>query len=422
MESSVIFEAEDRSVVVIDIPRSIEEAQVLPGQALFAKRLISSKPIDKPWKTPEPKNGRQQKQLVSPAAAISELMTLERVRSALETVRASHADPWCLPRITRAAQNAGGEGDTGAGDTQHRDQQQGQSRKRKRPASEQHADSSSSASPLPNIVIPPNSHHLQGTIASQRHNFLSTAPRFDLIILDPPWPSRSARRKRTGDSRYAVVRDVGAARDLLLEIPVAARLRDDGLVAVWITNKASVEDVLLTNAADGDHGHGDGGGGVFARWGLEPVAEWVWLKVTSAGEPVVGLSEESSTTTTSTTTTTITTAAAWRRPWERLLIARRKGSRVPVPPSRVLLGVPDAHSRKPNLRAVFADVLPAGYLGLEVFARNLTAGWWSWGDQVLLFQRDWVDGGSGSGGGESDSENDGNEKRDEREREKRRRN
>ncbi len=56
----------------------------------------------------------------------------------------------------------------------------------------------------------------------------------------------------------------------------------------------------------------------------------------------------------------------------------------------MILAVPDVHSRKPNLRALLG--VPHDGAGLEVFARNLTAGWWGWGDEALLFQhrRHWV--------------------------------
>jgi N6-adenosine-specific RNA methylase IME4 len=45
------------------------------------------------------------------------------------------------------------------------------------------------------------------------------------------------------------------------------------------------------------------------------------------------------------------------------------------------------------LRGLFEELLPEKYEAIEVFARNLTAGWWGWGDEVLLFQRRecWVD-------------------------------
>ena len=124
--------------------------------------------------------------------------------------------------------------------------------------------------------------------------------------------------------------------------------------------------------------------------GLELVAEWTWLKVTDRGEPVFDLD------------------GFYRKPWERLLIARRRGEsrsrngsdgaaiesgtiQHPIKP-RIIVAVPDVHSRKPNLRPLFGDLLQPGFSALEVFARNLTAGWWSWGDEVLRFQesRHWT--------------------------------
>jgi len=62
---------------------------------------------------------------------------------------------------------------------------------------------------------------------------------------------------------------------------------------------------------------------------------------------------------------------------------------------RVLVGVPDLHSRKPNLKSIFEQVMKKEkYEALEVFARNLTAGWWGWGDEVLKFQSEeyWIEG------------------------------
>lgn len=159
------------------------------------------------------------------------------------------------------------------------------------------------------------------------------------------------------------VQNIEEAGDLLSQIPVRSHLKRDGLVAIWITNKAAITDLLLAST------------GTLAQWGLEPIGEWVWLKVTSTGEPILDIE------------------SAWRKPWERLLIARHKGNSAVQPiQTKVLLGVPDTHSRKPNLRGLFEEVLPQGYLGLEIFARNLTAGWWSWGDEVLSFQkkRHWV--------------------------------
>ncbi|KAI8956390.1 MT-A70-domain-containing protein [Xylaria longipes] len=350
MEPSVLFSSPDGTAVVIDIPRSLEEAQVLPGDNI-TRRIVSTPPRDTPWQVPEPK--KDTAKYVSPsAAAVAELMALESVKAALEVARAGYDGPWCLPRVTRK-QADGSEPVRAAESNADADANTARSRKRKykpsSPVSKEDEDTSTSS------VIPKQSCHLLGTVESQREAFLQNAPQFDLIVLDPPWPSRSVKRK---SNSYATVYSTEEARKLLLQIPVASHLKRDGLVAIWVTNKATVTD-LLTRP-----------GGILAQWGLEPVGEWIWLKITSAGQPILDIE------------------SAWRKPWERLLIARKTGSLVSLPTSTtVVLGVPDIHSRKPNVRGLFDDILPQNYTGLEIFARNLTAGWWSWGNEVLLFQQ-----------------------------------
>ncbi|RYP52406.1 hypothetical protein DL768_002437 [Monosporascus sp. mg162] len=367
----VLFESPDKSAVVIDIPRSIEEAQVLPGQQAIERRLVSCSPIGEQWATPEPRNGDIQIAATQPSAAIAELMTLETARTALDGVRSSHAGPWCLSRVLVRRQ-AGGVGDESKDSSRKRkqtvlvgsDQEEAISepvRQRQHGPPDPHAVNDPSPPFIPPF-IPEQSHYLLGSIASQREAFLRTAPQFDLIVLDPPWPSRSVKRKKRGG--YSTAYGMREAGELLSQIPVASHLKRDGLVAVWVTNKAAVTDLLTSP------------GGIFSQWGLEPVGEWIWLKITASGDPVVDMESR------------------WRKPWERLLIAKKIGSSARLPShAKVIMAVPDVHSRKPSLRGLFKDILPDDYVGLEVFARNLTAGWWSWGDEVLRFQHrhHWVE-------------------------------
>ncbi|XXG98538.1 hypothetical protein Hte_004862 [Hypoxylon texense] len=338
--SCILFESPDHSAVLIDIPCSIEEAQILPGQQV-KRRIISSEPIGTPWKTPEPKN-MGLGQSASPSSAIAELMTLESVKTALQEVNHSYKGPWCLPRVSR--------------DTSKSSSGNPLNKAHKRKQTEPDINPTDSTA-----MVPEQSHYLSGTIESQRETFLADSPMFDLIVLDPPWPSRSVRRKQNS---YETVYGIPEAKDLLGQIPVASRLKADGLVAVWVTNKAAVSDLLTSSA------------GIFSEWGLELVGEWTWLKVTSSGEPVIDIESQ------------------WRKPWERLLLGRKRDCVVKAPiPTKVIIGVPDIHSRKPNLRLLFKGILPQNYAGLEVFARNLTAGWWSWGNEVLYFQQQhhWVE-------------------------------
>lgn len=47
---------------------------------------------------------------------------------------------------------------------------------------------------------------------------------------------------------------------------------------------------------------------------------------------------------------------------------------------------PAAHSRKPHLGPLLLPLLPPQARCLELFARELHAGWTSWGNEVLWFQ------------------------------------
>lgn len=385
--SSILFQNEDQSVIVLDVPGSIEEGQVhlsdLKAESNNIKRrLVSSKPIDEPFQTPEPNDG-----IGKFAESLSDLMTKASVGNALEILQYAYTGPWCLPRMVEPdtvtgkeprKRKRGGSDDVGDSDEDRNGLVQNQERSDARFSGHgEHQKSDKDVSHTQdcdaaeddridetvNICIPPDASYLHGTIAAQRDQLLKLAPTFDLILVDPPWPNRSARRKR---NNYNVASTLSDLRQTLSLLPIAAHLAPDGLVAIWITNKPSIVE-LLTSPRDG----------LFAEWGLELIDEWTWLKVTTTGEPIVDVESR------------------WRKPWERLLIARRRGSSKTVPGARnkVILSVPDVHSRKPCLRGLFEDAFPDGYRGLEVFARNLTAGWWSWGDEVLKFQaaKYWVD-------------------------------
>lgn len=246
-------------------------------------------------------------------------MTRAAVQDALQHVREHFSGPYSLPRVTRPP-------------------------------------SARAAQPARTHFIPEESHALLGSIEDTRDEFIATAPQFDVVVMDPPWPNRSAKRKRGG---YTTCYSHEDTRHLLSLIPVPAHLAPGGLVAVWVTNSHSATELLT------------GKDGLFSRWGLELAAEWIWLKVTASGEPMVDVE------------------STWRKPWERLLIARRRGNESKkLVDKKVIVAVPDVHSRKPNLRPLLDEIFGPDYGAVEVFARHLTAGWWSWGNEVTMYQAD----------------------------------
>ena len=143
-----------------------------------------------------------------------------------------------------------------------------------------------------------------------------------------------------------------------------------GIVACWMTNNSTARTAVME---------------AFKAWDIGLVEEWCWLKVTRDGQPVTGI------------------RGVWRKPYEVLLIGRKQTNHKDDYPSpqedlkrKVIVAVPDIHSRKPCIKQQIEEAFrfeEGKYRALEVFARNLTAGWWAWGDECLRFQWDgwWED-------------------------------
>ncbi|KAE8335554.1 hypothetical protein BDV24DRAFT_169116 [Aspergillus arachidicola] len=225
--------------------------------------------------------------------------------------------------------------------------------------------------------------------------------RFDLILLDPPWVNRSVRRSGhyhtqhylEGDLLMQRIRDIlrvhlqdshrdfhcGTSDDRASVPEPTKKQTQSSIAAIWITNSAKARKI----AYDAIQGAG-----------LSVCEEWIWIKTTTNGDPITPLD------------------GLWRKPYEVLVIGRRqqagsldkRGGGIVT--RRFIAAVPDVHSRKPNLKEIFekiffADGSPSpqsegrtAYSALEVFARNLTAGWWACGDEALKFNSEkwWVQG------------------------------
>lgn len=179
------------------------------------------------------------------------------------------------------------------------------------------------------------------------------AGQFDFILLDPPWDNRSVKRS----AKYKTMREPEPME--VLQSMLDLHIGPNALVACWITNKASVRVAAIA---------------AFDVWNVQPIEEWAWLKTTEHGEPVTSID------------------GLWRKPYEILLIGRK--SKMPTSnvgasiKRRVIVAVPDFHSRKPHIKALVEPMLPAEYRALEIFARNLTTEWMAWGDEVLKYAWD----------------------------------
>ena len=356
-EGCILYENPDTTIALIDVPRSIELAQG-GGHG----KLVSSEPLRQPYPSMEPKTANARERLGE--ASIQDLLLQKYIHFALNEVREAVRKPWCLNRVTKPLSDQRPQNELSNYEMKNQNQMAEEATDGIFQLHHNPEDSQVQIT-LPGctapVILPPRSTCLQGTVQDTLQTFLSSAPAFDLMLLDPPWPNRSALRS----SSYTTPCTTSQIRALLSSIPVLAHLASNGILAIWLTNKSAFHDLLLEP------------GGLFEEWGVELVEEWMWVKVTEHGEPIVGLESR------------------WRKSWEVLLVARKAGNDLGEGEERgevkrrIIFGVPDLHSRKPNLKGMFERMLGKegeSYDALEVFARNLTAGWWAWGDEVLTFQ------------------------------------
>lgn len=314
----------------------------------------------------EPKSANAKSKLGE--VAIEDLLLQQYLQIALDSLKENCVGEWCLPRVTgkivrRAPRKKRKREDVSTDGEVRNDTIKMQSLEPVVSPDQRSQIFFNNLTSTPTYItsnealarIPPYSTVLQGDIMATIDIFNSNAPKFNLITMDPPWPNRSARRK----SSYATSYSSSDIHNLLSSIPIKDHLAEEGMVAVWVTNKPVFRDLLLED------------GGLFDGWGVELVEEWVWIKVTANGDTICALD------------------SVWRKPYEVLLVGRKK-TKEPDKAEvkrRVIVAVPDLHSRKPNLKALFEELIGnEKYEALEIFARNLTAGWWAWGDEALKYQ------------------------------------
>lgn len=425
MTSHILWQNASRTVTLIDLPRSIIDAQGFNSPD--EHELLSSQPRDAPYPSCEPKTAAARAKLVDNTvdqdlhAEYRELLI-----QSLHEVRQHYSGEWCVSRPF--VEEAGprkkrklDDGDDVLGDRQHGISAEDRSktslpdhflssfargptsalafrtRIQDEPDGTEVAGngapigdhfysnnggehdvlsipkSTETKDEMLDFRIPPDSSFYLGDCtasANFRKSFRQHAKRnntkatFDFILLDPPWPNRSIKRThKTAGATYQTTPTLEGLGDMILDMQLDGMMAEGALVGVWITNKQAARELVL------------GLGGLFELWGVELVEEWVWLKTTTAGEPTSAVD------------------AMWKKPYEILLLGRKRGRTSTSGETetslerRVIIGVPDLHSRKPCLKGLIEPLMPdpEQYAALEVFARHLVAGWCSWGDECIKF-------------------------------------
>ncbi|NXO38328.1 METL4 protein, partial [Locustella ochotensis] len=204
-------------------------------------------------------------------------------------------------------------------------------------------------------LVPPKSSFLLSDISCLQP-LLNYKKKYDVIVIDPPWENKSVKRS----NRYSHLSSLQ-----IKQIPVPTLAAPNCLVVMWVTNRQKhlrfVKDEL------------------YPHWSVKTLAEWHWVKITTAGEFVLPLD------------------SLHKKPYEVLVLGRVQGDVkeslrksediLPIPEHQLIVSIPcSLHSHKPPLAAVLAEFIKPDVECLELFARNLQPGWTSWGNEVLKFQ------------------------------------
>ncbi|CAI0425488.1 unnamed protein product [Linum tenue] len=191
------------------------------------------------------------------------------------------------------------------------------------------------------------------------HNLIPADPGsgFNLILIDPPWENASAHQKLkypTLPNRY------------FLSLPIKKLAHSDGaLVGLWVTNRERLRNFVEEE--------------LFPSWGVTYAASLFWLKVKADGSLTSYLD------------------LFHHRPYECLLwgYCNGKGESCELlsgmrgtMEDQIVISIPGDYSRKPPVGELLQKYVPGAHLPrcIELFAREMVAGWTSWGNEPLRFQ------------------------------------
>ncbi|KAJ5770076.1 uncharacterized protein N7511_002127 [Penicillium nucicola] len=462
LDSAILYQAEDR-IFLLDIPYSIALAQGdrVPTESEHPteewsfktennrqkKQLLSCSPAKDPFPSTEPKTPSARAKVLE-STPFSERRfhsewILPLVKHSLETIRAGiEHDRWCLTRAVpyeevhehgvpeqppRKRRKWHDSTSLQSGPDGHAIkineppmilssaapnifESLSELKIAKNPSSEAVTIQIGTSHETTNVYsVPPESSFILGELPifkGSEYHAAYEAPipgllqKFNLILMDPPWPNRSVRRSGhyttnhysemeilTQGMREILQTHSCSHEDMTQESAESQNgphiQSQQSIAAIWITNAEKSRKAAY---------HAMGGAG------FDVCEEWIWVKTTQSGQPISALD------------------GLWRKPYEILVIGKRspdyKRAASPahqtddltavseaIATRRVIAAVPDLHSRKPNLKSIFEKIFFSNgtsretYTALEVFARNLTAGWWACGNETLKFnaRECWVD-------------------------------
>ncbi|XP_048331017.2 methyltransferase-like protein 2 [Ziziphus jujuba] len=206
-------------------------------------------------------------------------------------------------------------------------------------------------------ILPPDSGFYMSDLG-QIHNLIPAESDcgFNLIVVDPPWENGSARQK----SRYPTL-----PNRYFLSLPIKQLSHNKGaLVALWVTNREKLRGFVEEE--------------LFPAWGVRYMATFYWLKVKANGSMVGDLD------------------LFHHRPYECILLGQCYGEKnsedLPrfktLKNNQIIISVPGDYSRKPPLGELLLEYITGinPTRCIELFAREIIAGWVSWGNEPLHFQ------------------------------------
>jgi N6-adenosine-specific RNA methylase IME4 len=184
---------------------------------------------------------------------------------------------------------------------------------------------------------------------------LPTGP-FDLIYADPPWHVRCWGKAPEAGGRHLPY----AHMDLpaICRLPIARLAAAHSVLAIWV-NSAEIDATLR----------------VVEAWGFHDAHEaLIWIKVSRAGKPHIGLGH----------TTRKNTETVWFAKGGQGLVRTDKSvAQGFIAEPEPIIARRREHSRKPAEAYVALERLYGDVRRLELFGRRERPGWERWGNELL---------------------------------------